>query len=289
MKILFLGGDKRQLEIINNLYNKENEIHLVGYSNADLPECIIRKNTNNLKMIEYNVIIFPISGVKSDLSVTADFDDNKITLPANLLINTKDDVVILTGIMTAELKAMLNMAQRHAVILMDDNDIKKENSIPTVEGIIADLVYNTDYTINGANILVLGYGNVGRLLVSKLQCLGANVTVGVINKENFDSLKENNIQGFYTNNADLMKSIIKENDIIVNTVPNILLSKEYLELVRKESYILDIASHPHGVDFGAANELHLKNKLFLGIPSVVAPKTAGMILVKKINSILGGE
>jgi dipicolinate synthase subunit A len=289
MKILFLGGDKRQLEVIKSLYNKGNVIHLVGYSNTDFEECIIKKNMNDLKMIEYDVILFPISGVKSDLSVAADFDDNKITLPADLLINTKDDVVILTGIMTSELKAMLNMAQRQAVILMDDSEIKKENSIPTVEGIIADLVYNTDYTINGANILVLGYGNVGSLLVSKLQCLGANVTVGVINKEDFDLLKENNIQGFYTNNADLMKNIIKENDIIVNTVPNILLSKEYLELVRKESYILDVASHPHGIDFKAADELCLKNKLFLGIPSIVAPKTAGMILVKKINSILGGE
>jgi dipicolinate synthase subunit A len=289
MKILFLGGDKRQLEIIKSLYKKGNEIHLVGYNNIELPGCMIRKNVNNLKMIEYNVVIFPISGVKRDLSVVTDFDDAKITLPSDLLINTRDDVIILTGVMTDELRAMLNMTPRRAVILMDDNDIKKENSIPTVEGIIGDLVYNTDYTINGSYILVLGYGNVGKLLVSKLQCLDANVTVGVINKEDFDSLKEHNIPGFYTNNAEVMKSVIKDNEIIINTVPNILLSKEYLELVRKESYILDISSYPHGVDFKAANELHLKNKLFLSIPSVVAPKTAGLILTKKIDSILGGD
>jgi dipicolinate synthase subunit A len=289
MKVLFLGGDKRQLEIINGLYQKGNEIHLVGFDNIDIQSSIIKKNTNNLKMIEYNVIILPVSGVKKDLSVESEFNDCKVTLPSDLLVNTRKDVIIFTGIMTDVLGNMLKMADRHAVVLMDDNDIKKENSIPTVEGIIGDLVYNTEYTINGSNILILGYGNVGKLLVSKLQYLGANVTVGVITEEDFNSLKEHNINGFYTNNADLMKSIIKNNDIIINTVPNILLSKEYLEVVGRKSYILDVASHPHGVDFDKANEMNIKNKLLLGIPSLVAPKTAGLILTKKINSILGGE
>ena len=289
MKVLFLGGDKRQLEIINDLYNKNNEIHLVGYNNIELAGGMIKKNINNLKVIEYNVIIMPVNGVKKDLSITSEFNDQKIILPSDLFTNTRADVIIFTGVMTEELEGMLNVANRKAVILMDDKDIKKENSIPTVEGIIGDLVYNTDYTISGANVLVLGYGNVGKLLVSKLKNLDAFVTVGVITKEDFDSLKDHNIGGFYTNHPEVMKSVIKSNDIIINTVPNILLSREYLELVKKESYILDVASHPHGVDFVLANELQIKNKLLLGIPSLVAPKTAGLILTKKINNILGGE
>jgi dipicolinate synthase subunit A len=65
--------------------------------------------------------------------------------------------------------------------------------------------------------------------------------------------------------------------------------KEYLTLLNKNAYILDVASYPHGVDFEAANNLKIKNSLLLGIPSLVAPKTAGKILVKKINSIIGGE
>lgn len=289
MKALFLGGDKRQLEIINDLYQKGTEIHLVGYENIDIPGCVIKKNINNLKIIEYNVIVLPVNGVKSDLSVTCDFNDEKVILPADIFMNARNDVLIFTGIMTEELKKMLEIANKNAIVLMDDNDIKKENSIPTVEGIIGDLVYNTDYTISGSNILILGYGNVGKLLALKLKYLDANVTVGVISKDDFELLKENNIAGFYTNNSELMKNMIKNNEIIINTVPNILLSKEYLDSVKENCYILDIASHPHGIDFDYANNHHIRNKLLLGIPSMVAPKTAGQILTKKISNIIGGE
>ena len=59
-----------------------------------------------------------------------------------------------------------------------------------------------------------------------------------------------------------------------------------MQVLNNTIYILDVSSHPHGVDFKSANELNLKNKLLLGIPGDVAPKTAGNILVKKINSVI---
>ena len=286
MKVLFLGGDKRQLEIINHLFLNGHKIDVVGYEKANLNDEISKKVIDEINISDYKVVFLPISGVKDDFLVACDFSDDKIKLPKNLFCDLDNKSLIFTGIHTKNLDEMLKIADKNVIALMDEADVKKANSIPTVEGIIGDLVYNTDYTINGANIFILGYGNVGTVLTEKLKALGANITVGVLLFEEYKKLTDNNVNCIYTNNKLLMNQVMQDNEIIINTVPDLIINKDYLKVVNKNAYILDISSDPHGVNFDSANELQIKNKLLLGIPAKVAPKTAGQILVNKIDSIL---
>ena len=286
MKILFLGGDKRQLEIIKHLANKGHEIDALGYDQSHFDGAIRKVTLPDINIEAYNVVIFPVSGVKDDFSVVSDFTDAKVLLNDHFLDGIGTQSLIFTGIMTNALDKMLKNSNKDAIALMQDSDVKKDNSIPTTEGIIGDLVFNTDYTINGSNIFILGYGNVGKTLTEKLKALGASLTVGVIALDEFESLAKNNVNCLYTNNRLLMEGVMQDSDVIINTVPELIINKEYLRVMNKDVYILDISSYPHGVDFEAANEMQIKNKLLLGIPSLVAPKTAGQILVNKIDSIL---
>lgn len=287
MKILFLGGDKRQLEMIKILENKGYEVNVLGYQSINLENNVKKKGLYELKMDEYKVIIFPVSGVKSNYKIVSEFDSNPIFLPVDFLKNTQENVSIFTGIMTKELNEMLEVSKRKAISLMEDNNVKKENSIPTVEGIIADLVYSTDKTIEESNIFVLGYGNIGEVLVDKLKALKAtSIAVGVIEQTDYEQLNKNNIKSLFTTDEKSMQQVIKESDVIINTVPELLLDKKLLNFVNNDAYILDISSYPYGVDFDYANQLKIKNKLFLGIPGKVAPTTAGRILVKKINDCI---
>ncbi len=289
MKTLFLGGDKRQLEIINNLNKDKNNIDVVGYSNINIDKNISKVLLEKVKIKNYDVIIFPVSGVKEDFSITSIFDDKKITLPLNFLIESKKQALIFTGVKTQALKELLKIADRDAIALMEDLEVIKENSIPTVEGIIGDLIYNTETTIDNTNTFVIGYGNVGKRLVKTLRHLGANTTVGVKDKTELNELIIKDFNVLYTSDKEAMTKVISDSDIIINTVPNLIIDKDYLKVVNKEAYILDISSYPYGVDFNTANKLNIKNKLYLAIPSIVAPKTAGLILTKKINSIIGGK
>lgn len=286
MKVLFLGGDKRQVEIINHLKERGHNIDVIGYNQAVFSEDIIKLELEQVKIDEYNVVIFPVSGVKEDFSVVSDFNHDKIILKRDFLNGLNKKALVFTGIKTETLNEMLDVVQHDVIALMDDNDIKKQNSIPTVEGIIGDLIYNTDYTISGSNIFILGYGNVGRPLTEKLKALGADLTIGVIQYEEYKELTQNDINCIYTNNKFLMENVMSGSDIVINTVPELIINKDYLEALNKDAYVLDISSHPHGVDFDSANDLKIKNKLLLGIPGKVAPKTAGLILVNKIDSIL---
>jgi dipicolinate synthase subunit A len=288
MRILFLGGDQRQLSIVNELSTRHS-IDVVGYKLAELEDKIKKIDIENLNISLYDVIIFPVNGVQDNYVLKTSFENEPIHLDLSLLSTSKSNALIFTGIRTKWLDDILKSSNKECIALMEENDVKKQNSIPTVEGIIGDLVYNTPNTINQANILVLGYGNIGKLLVEKLKSLGANVVVGVMEENDFEYLKEQDISAFFTADQQSFSVAVKQSQIIINTVPSLMLNKELLDAVEKETYILDVASAPHGVDKDYAIERGLNHKLSLGIPSIVAPKTAGLILSKKINQMIGGK
>ena len=117
--------------------------------------------------------------------------------------------------------------------------------------------------------------------------LGASITVSIIEEKDKQELDTKKINNFYSNNIIDLKNEIKNTDIIINTVPNTIINNSLIKYINRECYVLDIASHPHGIDREVLDEFFIKNKLYLGIPGKVAPKTSGKILSKKINNILG--
>lgn len=285
MKILFLGGDQRQPTMIRELLRGDREVHVVGFKNIELPPDVVKKDISDVVISEYDVIVFPVSGVNNDYTVCSKFD-GPILLGPKFLSDRKPNAKVFSGIMTPKLQEMANESQCTIVPLMEDLAVRKQNSVPTVEGIIADVINNTDITISQSTIFVLGYGNVGKLLVDYLIMMGADVRVGVEEDSDFDYLNERGIKAIYTANYFRMSSMMNDSNIIINTVPTLLIDDEYMSYMRKTVYILDISSKPHGVDFDAAALRKIKCKLYQGIPSVVAPKTAGKILSRKIDSII---
>lgn len=278
MKILFIGGDKRSLEMIKELQNNERKVDIIGFNLLELDTL----NINDVKIVEYDVIIFPVDGLKDDDTVTCLFNQTNLNL-STIDFRIKDNCIVFSGIKTRRLEELF---KNKYVKLMDFNDVSVENSIPTVEGIIAHIIQNTDYTINGATITILGYGRVGKILVDRLIKLGAYIKVGVIEEEDYIQLFSKNIKPFYTNN---MKEEIATSDIIINTVPKLLLNKTHLDEIKNDTYIIDISSIPYGVDFDYAKSKNINVVLLQGIPGKIAPKTAGNILAKKIKTIIKEE
>lgn len=285
MEVLILGGDSRYLEIINNLSNKYN-VDILG----NIYECSNNNVNyimpNNIEIKKYDIILFPVSGVNKDYSITSEFSDEKIYLNEDFLLNSKENVLIFSGISTQNLEIMLKKANRECTYLMKDDDVINKNAVLTVEGIIADIIDNTDKAICDSNVLVFGYGHIGYVLVKYLNLLDANICVGIILQRDSIILKYNGINNFYTYEEDKLIDAIGNADIIINTVPQTIINDEDIRHINKNSYVLDIASYPHGINRDILNELNIKNKLYLGIPGKVSPITSGKILVKKINQIL---
>lgn len=286
MNVLVLGGDLRYLEIIENLSSKYS-VDVVGYKNTYINDCVRNINIDNVDISKYDVIIFPINGVMEKNLINCRFNNTPIKIDEDFLVNSKDNVLIFSGISSPCLDNMLRVSGRDCIYMMKDKAVIRENAIPTVEGIIADLVLNTDKTINESNVLVFGYGNIGQVLVKYLSMLGADVAVSVIEPDDIKILNAIGVDCFYSNSCSDLVSHIKNTDIIVNTVPDKIIDNSLIKYINKDCYVLDIASHPHGIDREVLDEFFIKNKLYLGIPGKVAPKTSGKILSRKINKILG--
>ena len=288
MEVLVLGGDLRYLEIVQNLSSKHN-VDLIGYKNIFINNSVKNIDLDNVDISKYDIILFPINGVMDKNLINCRFNNNPIKLPVDLLVNTKNNVMIFSGISTPNLNNMLEVSNRDCTFLMNDLNVIKENAIPTVEGILADIITNTEKTINDSNILVFGYGNIGKVLVNCLDLLGANISVGVILDDDKKNLDNKNINCFYSYNRNQLISEISKTDVIVNTVPKTIIDSHDIRYINRNAYVLDISSHPHGIDNEVLDEYFIKNKLYLGIPGKVAPKTAGKILTKKINQIMEGK
>ena len=273
MKVLIIGGDKRNLYMINSF--KDKDLDVTGFNMID---DIGNIPFEDIDISLYDVVIFPVDGIHKDCSITTKFNDEQIIIPSNFFSKTKKGVYIFSGINTPILQKMckgLNYLK-----LLEYDDVVKKNGILTAEGIIADLIYNTPYSIYDTKILVLGCGNIGKPLINYLNNMGSTVYVGV--KEYKDYMEQNN--SFFTNKD--IKDYLNIVDIVINTVPDRIIDKEILSEIKNKPYILDVSSVPYGIDYDEAKKMDLNIKQLPGIPGKVSPKSASLILSKKINNIV---
>lgn len=286
MEVLVLGGDMRYIEVIEKLSSKYN-VSIVGYKNTFINNLVKNLDISDVNVSKYDVIILPINGVMDKNLISCRFNNNPIKLPRDFFVGSKDNVLIFSGIPTPNLDYMLEVSNRSCVYMMKDKDVIRENAVPTVEGIIADVINNTDKTLADSSVLVFGYGNIGTLLVKYLEMLGASVSVSIIKESDKELLDSMGISNFYSYNREDLISGIKGVDVIINTVPSTVISDNLIRFINPDAYVLDVASHPHGIDQEVLAEYFIKSKLYLGIPGKIAPKTSGKILSKKISKVMG--
>ena len=73
---------------------------------------------------------------------------------------------------------------------------------------------------------------------------------------------------------DGLDRYLADMDLIINTIPDKVLDQAKLELIEKESLVIDLASKPGGVDFEKAGQIGIKVIWALSLPGKVAPVTA---------------
>lgn len=285
MNVLVLGGDLRYLEIIDDLKFRYS-VSVVGYKNTYIDN-VKNIDINDVSICDYDVIILPINGVMDKNMINCRFNNTPIKLPQDFFVNSKDDVLIFSGISTPNLDEMLKVSNRDCVYMMKDKEVIKKNAVPTAEGVLADVINNTDCILGNSKVLVFGYGNVGKVVVEYLGYFNSDVCVSIIEKKDEEVLNSLGIECFYSNSIPDLISHIGEADVIINTVPSTIINDDLIKYINRDCYVLDIASHPHGINREVLDEFFIKNKLYLGIPGKVAPKTSGKILSKKINDVMG--
>lgn len=284
LHIVILGGDARQLEIIEKLNNLDAQLDLVGFDQLDQYfHGVSKMDLEDIDPTTVDAIVLPVAGANDEGIVESLFSDTKIQLTKEWLSNTPDHCVIYSGIPTRFLLDCENTCKCELVKLFERDDVAIYNSIPTVEGTLMVVIQNTDITIHNANVMILGLGRTGMSLARAFDALGANVKVGARRPEHLARITEMGLEPFHIKN---LEQEVEDVDVVINTVPSQIITSLVLSKMPSRALIVDVASKPGGTDFRYAEKRGIKAILVPGLPGIVAPKTAGRIIANVLAELL---
>ena len=247
MKILFLGKDDRYRIVIDTLKLKH-DIYSVGYDDI---VGVKRGDIDNIN--DYDIVVLPISGRKNKRI-------SNVFLEESVLDGYKG--IIYTGLKTG--------LKGNVISFLDDEEIVKENTLITVDGIMHKI-----RNIDKDSICILGYGNIGSKLYDRLKD-DYLVIVGVEEKDRGiipDS--------FVTSNRNDLRKVLTNSKLIINTVPKHIIDEDILKDIKGS--FLDIASSPYAIDQKCIYDYPFEYQLYASIPSKYDPKRAGRVLLKKFK------
>lgn len=160
-------------------------------------------------------------------------------------------------------------AERRGVPYYADPIYTVENAALTAEGAAELLMRRTDRSLRGMEVLVAGYGRIGRFLTDILAALGASVTVAA--REPLDRASAR-ARGYQSVDITERSSSY---DAVLNTIPAPVLQGDY-----GGALCLDLASVPGG---WSDRTPVLKAP---GLPGLYAPKAAADIMAEAIYRAL---
>lgn len=284
IKITFIGGDMRQISAAGYFAEKGHTARAFGFDG-------MKGGDFGVELCEFlpqatedaDCIVLPLpymAGGKINCPMTK----AEISLPD--VLENSYQAIILGGKLD---KKAYDAARAHNNKIIDyyeREELSVLNSVPTAEGAIEIAMRELPVTIFGAEVAVIGYGRVGKVLAKTLRALGAEVAVFARSPAARAWAKTDGCRAYdIARLSELAGSFI----CIFNTVPAPVIDSGVIAGINKSALVIDLASSPGGVDFGAAEKAGIKTVQALSLPGRVAPDTAGKIIAETIENILVQE
>ena len=278
-KISIIGGDLRIIKLAEMLIEEGVEIYSYGLEKADVKD--MNKCENLQETIEKtDIILGAIPFSSNGKTVNMPFGENQV-LVEDLLNSIKGKTLIAGGI---KQDVFDSAAEKNITVIdiLKREELAVLNAVSTAEGTIKIAIEETLRNLHGSNILVMGFGRVGKILANMLKGLGVNVSCEARKNSDLAWIKA---YGYNPIPLTDLKENLGKFDVIINTIPYIILDKDNLEKVKKDVLIIDLASNPGGVDRDAIKELQLKFVWALSLPGKVAPITSAEFIKETLYNI----
>lgn len=282
--ISVIGGDLRSLKLIELLEKDGLEVYTYGFELAD--EILNNPNIkqcSNLKtaLKKSKVIIGPIPFSSDRTNLLTPFSKEKISI-AEFLENIQGKKII-AGNFSEDIRKSFDAQEVEYIDLIKREEFSVLNAISTAEGTIEIIIRETQRTIHGSKILVMGFGRVGKVLADKLDGIGADVYCEARKNEDIAWIKT---YGYKPIKLNELNEHLGEFEIIINTIPFQILDEKRLDLVKEDAVLIDLASNPGGIDRNAAKNKKLKLIWALSLPGKVAPITSAEFIKETLDNVL---
>lgn len=279
-----VGGDLRIVKLVKMLAEDGNKVYTYGLEKADE----LKENSNIVmceKLLDVvkntEVIIGPIPFSSNGKDINSPFSDRKISIRDLMhIINAK---ILIAGSITPEVYELANDEYIEIIDIMKREELAVLNTISTAEGAIEIMISNTNKIIHGSKVLILGFGRIGKVLARKLAGLSAKVTCAARKDEDLAWIRA---YGHIGTNINTIGENLSEFDVIINTVPHLILTEDRIKYVKEDCLLVDLASNPGGIDKKAAKNKNLQLVWALALPGKVAPVTTAEFIKDTVYNIL---
>lgn len=174
------------------------------------------------------------------------------------------------------------LSRRNCILcsLSDSPGFSAENAELTAEGLLSELIRYTPFCLKDTLTLLLGYGRCGSAVGNLLSHLGTRIYVLEQDTQKQRLAEEN---GLSLLSDSERTALLPHCDLIINTVPDTVLTNKDLKLLPGNCHIFDIASAPFGFTSKVTATYLLPYFRLPGLPGKFSPKTAGIVIGKAIE------
>ena len=280
--ITVVGGDLRIVKLIEMLDNDGYKVYTYGLENSE--EILNMERVELCPTLQEaisasKVVVGPIPLSSDRKRISMPFGRNSVEIGE--FIEALQGKYLIAG--NIGIKEELDSKGIQFTDLFKREEFSVLNTIATAEGTIQIAMEETQRTLHGSNVLVMGFGRIGKVLAKMLDGIGAKVFCEARKNEDISWIKAYGYNPIHLNELD---ENLNKFDIIINTIPFQILDQERLNLVKNEAIIIDLASNPGGVDRRAAREKNLKVIWALSLPAKVAPLTSAEFIKETIYHVL---
>jgi len=272
MSAAVIGGDAREKEIIRLMSAAGIAVKAIGLP-VEAAEYLGHAQETHVDdtVRGARAIVCPIPGMGQDESIYAPSWPEKLYLPLNTLRLACPGALLITGTASARLRqdcADAGIALRE---YEQDEELMILRSPAIAEGAVALAVENTDITIHGADIAVLGFGRMCMAVARLLLAMRAHVAVFARNPVQLARAKE---MGAVPLHLSALDERLGDYAIIFNTIPVRIMDRDKVLRTDPDVLLMDLAAPPGGIDLEAARAAGRKTVWARGL-GAYAPKTVG--------------
>jgi dipicolinate synthase subunit A len=241
--IAVVGGDEREQEICRLAAATGAAVRAFGFPWPDggLPDVTLAASAP-AALAGAHVALFPIPGMTMDGAI---FANEKIIPDSNLLRHMANCAHIVLGKADSGLRVN---AVSLGIMLHDyehDQELMLLRAPAIIEGALGHIIANTPFTIHDARIGMVGFGNIGALMVRSLIALGAHVTVAARNPVQRAAAYT---YGAKAITIDQLADHAADFDILCSSVPAPLVTADIIDRMPRPSLVIDLSAPPGGCD-----------------------------------------
>lgn len=278
-KISIIGGDLRIVKLTEMLVEEGVEVFAYGLEKAEITDLNYCENLEQA-INKSEIILGPIPFSSNGKTINTPFGNNKIAVEE--FLNNISGKILIAGGIKQDIYDIASENNIKVIDILKREELAVLNAVSTAEGTIKIAIEEAPRNLHRSNVLVLGFGRIGKILSNMLKGLGANVACEARKNSDLAWIKA---YGYEPIPLSDLKENLNKYDIIINTIPYIILDKDNLENVREDAVVIDLASHPGGVDKDAIKEKQIKFIWALSLAGKVSPVTSAEFIKETLYNI----